>query len=509
MRNGYVYVAVTVGGASVLALEILGTRILGPFYGVSLFLWSALITITLAALSLGYAIGGRWADKGPTHVRLSILLLAAGVLVLLIPLLRRPVLMVAEPLSLRFAVLLAATILFFPSLMFLGMVSPYAVRLKASRIEVVGQTAGNLYAISTIASVVSALLTGFFLIPTVGVFRLTLCIGLLLIGTAIIGLTARRRTVLQLFLALVTIGAILAAGTLMPAPSNSPESGVLSVRHSPYSEVRVVDVRELRYLLIDGSAQSIVDIETGQSRCEYVNVLDIAKKFFDAPGRLLVVGLGGGSVVKHYARDGWRIDAIEIDPVVTTAAYDYFGLEPDEAVVYHMDGRAYYTSCQERYDLIILDAFGSSSIPFQLVSAEAFALTKSLLRENGLLAVNIQCAGWHDRIVRSFGATIERSFSQVLALPIAEPPNTPGNLILLASDRSLDLPENREPPVPIDRKTTAYDRFHAWENRFRPDTQHALVITDDLNPVDVWSETLNVASRRELHDYFGNKGLDW
>ena len=65
MKNGYIYLAVTASGASVLAIEILGTRILGPFYGVSLFLWSALITVTLAALSLGYAIGGRWADNGP------------------------------------------------------------------------------------------------------------------------------------------------------------------------------------------------------------------------------------------------------------------------------------------------------------------------------------------------------------------------------------------------------------------------------------------------------------
>ena len=117
MKSGYIYVVVTVSGASVLALEILGTRILGPFYGVGLFLWSALITVTLAALAAGYAIGGRWADAGPKLKRLSLLLLLAGIWVVLIPWLKRPVLGLVEPLGLRAAVLLAATILFFPPLM--------------------------------------------------------------------------------------------------------------------------------------------------------------------------------------------------------------------------------------------------------------------------------------------------------------------------------------------------------------------------------------------------------
>ncbi|MEJ2722414.1 MAG: fused MFS/spermidine synthase, partial [bacterium] len=489
--------------------EILGTRILGPFYGVSLFLWSALITVTLAALSLGYAVGGRWADRGPTRVKLSVLLLLAGLLIVLIPWLRRPVLLIAEPMSLRFAVLLAAAILFFPPLTLLGMVSPYAVRLKASRIEVVGTTAGNLYAVSTIAGVAAALLTGFFLIPNVGVFRLTIAIGVLLVGTSLAGIAGRAKAPARLLILAVTAGAVYAAAVHIPQPAYNENTGVLSVRQSPYAEVRVVDVNNLRYLLINGSAQSILDLDTGRSRCEYVNVLDIAKKYFDHPGRLLLVGLGGGSVVNHFAWDGWRIDAVEIDPVVTRAAHDHFELDDDQATVFHADGREFFASCDAGYDLIILDAFSGTSIPFQLVTVESFELAASRLNEGGLVAVNLECSGWHDKIVRAFAATLEQVFPEVLALPLAEPPNTQNNLILLASRRQLDLPKEKEPPVPIGRLSAAYDRFHAWENRFRPDTRKARVLTDDLNPVDVWSETLNAASRRELHAYFGNKGLDW
>ncbi|MGH7600761.1 MAG: fused MFS/spermidine synthase, partial [bacterium] len=112
MRNFYLYFIVFISGAAVLAVEILGTRILGPFYGVSLFLWSALITVTLAALSLGYAIGGRWADKSATLSRLCSLVAGAGAWLLLIPWLKQPLLVLTESLGLRFAVLVSAFVLF-------------------------------------------------------------------------------------------------------------------------------------------------------------------------------------------------------------------------------------------------------------------------------------------------------------------------------------------------------------------------------------------------------------
>ena len=184
MSKWYLYIAVFVGGAAVLAIEILGTRILGPFYGVSLFLWSALISVTLIALSVGYAVGGRWADRGATFSRLYWLLAGAGIWTLLIPWLRAPVLFIAEPFGLRFAVLVAAFILFVPPLTLLGMVSPYAIRVRASSLNVVGRTAGDLYAVSTVGSVVAALLTGFVLIPNVGVTRLTYLIGGMLVLTS-------------------------------------------------------------------------------------------------------------------------------------------------------------------------------------------------------------------------------------------------------------------------------------------------------------------------------------
>lgn len=123
------------------------------------------------------------------------------------------------------------------------------------------------------------------------------------------------------------------------------------------------------------------------------------------------------------------------------------------------------------------------------------------------MAMNIEAVGWHDKLVHSLFATLKRQFRFVQVLPIAEPPNQIGNLILLASNRELTLAE--DPPVPQGRFTREYNRAHAWDNRFEIDTTGVQVLTDDLNPVDIWSERINLVARKDLHDFFGTKGLDW
>ena len=508
MKHKCLYFTVSVSGASVLAIEILGTRILGPFYGVSLFLWSALITVTLAALSAGYALGGRWADKGATYPRLSSLLAGAGLWLVAVPWIRNPLLHLAEPFGLRFAALVAALALFFVPLMLLGMVSPYAIKLRASSLDEIGRSAGNLYAVSTVASVVAALLTGFFLIPSFGVYRLTLAVGILLVAAALPGFLGKRLPAVKLVLPIVILAA--GAGLIRGSHENAPDPGrgLVFRGQSPYGEIRVVNDREFRYLLIDGAVHTVVDTSLYYSTAmPYVNVVDIARGYFERPGRLLLIGLGGGSVAKSYHRNGWEVDAVEIDPLVTSLAYEYFGFDSLEARVHQMDGRRFLLASGGAYDVIALDAFGSSSIPFHLASREAFALMASRLAPDGVFVLNVQSIGWNGTIVRSLAATLKTQFPNVLALPTMEPPDQLGNVVFFASRRSLDLRD--EPPVPIDRFSPEYDRAHAWDNRFEPDMRGVPVLTDDRNYVDLWSDAVNVRERKELHEMFAKAGVSW
>jgi spermidine synthase len=514
MGNWLLYLIVSISGAAVLAIEILGTRVLAPYYGASLFLWSALISVTLAALSAGYAAGGRWADRDPRLARVGYVLAAAGIWMLLVPLLRRPVLELVEPLGLRAAVLLAAFVLFAPPLALLGMVSPYAIKLRAQNLTEVGRAAGNIYAVGTVASVVAAIATGFFLIPSVGVRRLLVLIGLLLLIAGALAMIADRRSRRGAIAPILCLALAGLAGALMPGMAPTLKRHTLAFVESPYAELRVFEKWGQLYLILGGSQHTIVDQETMESVAPCVVATDVIRLFDAERGRALVVGLGGGSVAKRFAASHWQVDAVEIDPDVIALAHGYFGLRDDEAEVECMDARQYLRTHAGPYKAVVLDAYGSGVIPFHLVTDEYFELVKSRLVPDGIVAVNLQSLGWDTPLVRSVAATLRRHFRNVIALPTQEPPDAMGNVVLLVSDRDLELPENTIPNA-ADYIDDDYAHWmliqmnHAWDNRFEPKTEGAQVLTDDRNPVELWSEAVNLAERQELHRFLGENLLAW
>jgi len=515
-RHLPLYTIVFVSGAVVLAIEIVGTRVLGPFYGVNLFLWSALITVTLAALSLGYAIGGRFADRHPRYSVLGTTLAIAGVWLLATIWLKRPVLIAVEPLGLRGAVLVSAFLLFFPPLALLGMTSPYAIRLRAESLGEVGRTSGDIYAISTVASVAAALGTGFYLIPHLGVNRLIAVCGAALIGAALIAFrTGRARDAAgagaMMALAPFVLGAV---ASVSPVARVGEPAGLAYHVQSPYADLRVIDWEDTRVLLVDGGTHTIVDRNFFNTVFPYAMVMEIPKYMFEAPGDAVLVGLGGGSVARNYYRAGWRVDSVEIDPYMPRIAEEYFSCDAESSNVQVMDGRQFFLLTDKQYDLVLLDAFGSSSIPFHLVTREAFGLVKSHMKPGAILAMNVEARTWHDILVHSLSATLRQHFDHVVALPIAEPENTLGNLILLASDRALEFDESRMGdlyellPFPY-RHEVGVQQHHAWNNRFAPEIAGMPVLTDDKNPVDLWADAINWKARQLMHQNDGWKHLEY
>jgi spermidine synthase len=511
------HAVVFIAGAAVLAIEILGTRVLGPFYGADLFLWSALITVTLVALAAGYWLGGRWADRGARLSGLAWPLAAAGLWLIAVPWLRRPLLAAPSALGLRAAVLVAAFALFAPPLALLGMVSPYAIRLRAASLSEVGRAAGDLWALSTLAGVLSALATGFWLVPHVGVSRLLRGVGAALLLGAAAAWEADRgpRWGVPALLAVGIAGLGIASGAIHDgrAPRILADGRELvAVRDSPYAELRVVDAPEGRFLLVDGGVHSLADPENWRSRVAYVQAIDVVKNFFAKPGRLLLIGLGGGSVAKSFAADGWKVDAVEIDPVVVEVARRYFGLGGGDAQVFVADGRGFLCDAGV-YDAVVIDAFGSSSIPFHLITAEAFGLVARHLRPRGVVALNVEAIGWRDPMVSATAAALRHAFSQVLAFPTAEPPHALGNVILLGSDAPLAFDEDKlgrpfEYLADADRHWAVVQRNHAWNNRFDPD-RTARAFSDDLNGVDVMAARINRAARKALREYPPLRDLSW
>lgn len=186
-------ITVMISGASVMVIELLGTRLIAPFYGTSLYVWSSLISVTMVALTLGYFIGGRWSDSAK-RTGLSLIIALAAFLTLMIPWLTRPVLLATDSLGLRGGAFVSALILFLPSLMMLGMVSPFAIKLSTSQLDSVGNSSGTIYAVSTLGSVFGTLILGLFLFPLFGSREILITTSLILFVLAIaIGLIERRQ----------------------------------------------------------------------------------------------------------------------------------------------------------------------------------------------------------------------------------------------------------------------------------------------------------------------------
>ena len=163
-------IIVFITGAVVMALELVGSRIVAPYLGASIYVWTSLIGVILASLSLGYYWGGRLADKKPEYKTFSLLILISAFLVGIISLIKTPVLVSISRLfpDIRLAAILAATLLFAPASTILGTISPYAIRLRMKDLEHSGATVGRLYAISTVGSIIGTFLAGFFLISFFG-----------------------------------------------------------------------------------------------------------------------------------------------------------------------------------------------------------------------------------------------------------------------------------------------------------------------------------------------------
>jgi spermidine synthase len=227
-----------------------------------------------------------------------------------------------------------------------------------------------------------------------------------------------------------------------------------------------------------------------------------------------VIGARAGSAAGTLARDGWTVRAVEEDPAIAEAVRRDFGSSPLAVQIDATEPGAFLRRSDSAWDLIVVDAFGETSPPAQLATREFFALVASRLAPGGVVALAVESRGWEDILVRSLASTLRTSFTSVVALPTSEPPDRLGSVVLLAADRALDFPEEKL-PNPKDVLGDDYMHWvvvqmnHAWLTRFEPRADGAQVLSEDRSPIDLWFDRTNVASRQELHAFFGPWGHSW
>jgi spermidine synthase len=498
-------------GALVMAVEVLGSRVIGPFFGVSLFVWTALITVTLVALAAGYAAGGCLADRKPSPDWLYGIILLAGVLVVLIPLIKAPILKACVPLGLRGGALASATLLFGPSLFLLGCVSPYLVRIAAREMQNLGRTVGGLYAISTVGSFIGTLFTGYFLIAWLGVNRIFLLTGLLLIGLAVVYFVLFRRkwaAAAALALPFLLVPADTLHSTVMP---NGTRATVIYKQDSFYGNVKVVEYSygnlATRELVIDGLVQGGIDKANGLSIYEYSYLMQFLPYALHPSGReALIIGLGAGIVPPWYESLGIATDTVDIDPEVVTAARRYFDFRP--ANVFVEDARYFLNRSGKRYDYLVLDVYNGDTTPGHLLSVEAMRLVKQRLTDRGVMATNLVGRLGRDAFATaSVIRTLRAVFDQVEVYPLVAPgdQDDAANLAIIAYGgprRQADLALVQRFPVhPLAERIVR----HALANEYRfPEDTPAMLLTDDYNPLDFFDLDMKENVRRAIID-----GTDW
>lgn len=470
------YLTVTTTGAAVMILELLGTRIIGPFYGVSLYVWASLIAVTLIALALGYFVGGYLADRFPA-IRLSHVILSAAVGTAIIPFLTSPVFRLTDSFGLRGGAFASALLQFSLPLTALAMVGPYIIKQATRDLGNVGTTSGTVYAVSTVGSVVGTLLLGFYLLPLFGTKTILISLSVLLATLALL-VVWHEQSASWRARSLMPVAGIFGIVTLTGlAASPKPVEGftVRSEAESLYGWVRVVDDerRGLRLMLSDASVISAVDVKLDRSVLNYQQVLGALPMFRPEAKQALLIGLGGGHVARDLKSKGLATDTIEIDPAVADAAQKFFHFEPTGRFLVG-DARYEIKHLTTRYDLIIHDCFTGGTEPTHLLTREMLSELQRLLNEGGLLALNYVGfrTGEGADAVAAVHRTLKGLFPHLRVFTTEKGEFT--DFVFLASEQ----------PILLDASSD--DRRVRWliEHEHRIDDADGFTITDDYNPME-------------------------
>lgn len=404
----------------IMALELVAGRIMAPIVGVSLYTWTSIIGVILAGISLGNYLGGKLADRTASRGLLAMLFILAaagsasilGTVQLIEPLraLELPVIV---------GVLLIFTAVFLLPSTILGTISPIVVKLTLVDLNRAGDIVGKIYAAGAAGSIIGTFATGFYLISLFGTRLIVwgLAGGLLLIG-GLLALSAARRAAYAALLPVALFAALSGIGW---------HQGWLNsdcLRETNYFCIKVrADSEEpnVRILTLDRLVHSYVDLEDPTYlRYGYERVYaDVVKTIFPGQPALSILFIGGGGYTfpqyMEATHPNSRIEVVEIDPAVTRVAYEQLGLPLDTGILsYNEDARHFIDRLppEQRYDLVLGDAFNDFSVPYHLTTLEFNRKVASHLTGRGVYMVNI-IDGRQGAFLRAYVFTMQQVFDYV------------------------------------------------------------------------------------------------
>jgi spermidine synthase len=423
------YLITFVVNAAILIFEITGSRLVAPHFGTSTEVWSSLIAVVVGGLSLGYYIGGIYADKGEVRKKLVLILTISGLLGLLIGSFDTIVLSLVSgivsnaSISIAFGGLVAIFILFFPVSLLLGSVYPFLAKLSITDIKRGGKDIGTLSAYGAVGSIVGALLAGLYLLPQFGSHNVMLGTGTILL---LLAFASFRQAKVAVFLVVVATISIHSLPTIYANPDTILDIDTAHNRIIVAEHKDEVSNTLMRYISTDPfgtqCAMFVKDNTLLIDQLVFPYTRKIKETVLALSGdakQLLFVGGCNYSLPQAMliSMPNANAHVVEIDKGMTAISQMFFGLTPlDRMKISHLDGRIFFNTNRNEYDVIILDAFGSASfIPFHLVTLEMFESVLESLAPNGIVIANI-IGGLEEKnseFVGSVFLTLEKIFNNV------------------------------------------------------------------------------------------------
>ena len=481
-------IIVFITGASVMILELTGSRIVAPYFGTSIFVWTGLIGVILGSLSIGYWWGGKISVREANFKTFSSILFGGALLIALASFLSPIVLMFMQKavLDIRIGSVLAATLLFAPPSVLLSMISPYAVRLKMKDVEHSGTTVGNLYALSTVGSIIGTFLAGFFLIPLLGSAKILFFTSALLMSASFLGYSKNVSSVkIGIFLYLIfsifafdKVRLFFSSQTIVDIDTAYNRVFIFeSIEPATKRPIRVMSTHFPQW-----ESAMFLD-QDDDLAVEYLKFFRIAGHFNPGLDSALLIGGAGFSYPKDFLKKNPNasMDVVEIDPGLTELAKKYFGLEKNPRLaIYHEDGRTFLNRGGKKYDAILIDAFKAvQSVPYQLTTAEAVKKMYEMLTDNGVLLLNVisSIEGDKGKFFRAEYWTVKSIFANVYVITVADANdgNTVQNLLLVA------LKNKKEPMFKSEIPEFNGYLSHLWKKEI---LHNIPILTDDFAPVD-------------------------
>jgi predicted membrane-bound spermidine synthase len=507
-----IYIVAFVTGAIVMSFEMLGSRYLTPYFGSGIYTWAALISTVLAALTVGYFLGGFVADRTASAAVLGTIVGVASVYLLVLPSFADAILrfVLDNVDNVHLGSLYAALAIMFPPVVLLGVYSPFAIRLVLRNTRWSGTVSGTVYGVSTAGSIAGTLGTTFFLIPMIGTHAITLRLGAAGIGSGLLLFALDRlhfpKKGVRSTTGLIAFAVLVLASSRVTADDLIDEN--VRAQMLKHSDGQVAHLEtEYNALFIDkhGSflalsstykrrdyTESIIDLKDPDTMTLlYCRIMPVALAYPQETKRILIIGLGAGSLSTYLGRamPDAQIDVVELDPGVIAAAKKYFGLrETDKVRFIESDGRVYLNRHKDVYDLILLDAFRELGVPFHLLTREFYTLVKEHLAPGGAVASNVAA---NTKLYVSTLVTLHAVFPTVDVYPAWSEPNETQAIAVAV-------------PAPRPTADSLYQRALALQTEYRfryplpalvgkrvteLNSKGADVLTDDFAPADLYRVT--------------------